>query len=188
MRARVGDAHAPASIPIRPKETAMTLSNLGQENLGDVSRVSRRKFLRHSAVGAAAAASLPGILVFPSATRAAAADAQSKNINKDADYVLRVGRRKMAPDGRMREVFAYNDQIPGPLVRAKLGQKLRIKVINELGVPTSVHWHGMHQPGTWQMDGVDPVSHAPIPNGQEFTYEFTAIPAGTHWYHSHSGV
>ncbi len=32
------------------------------------------------------------------------------------------------------------------------------------------------------------VSHVPIPPGQDFTYEFKATPAGTHWYHSHAGV
>jgi FtsP/CotA-like multicopper oxidase with cupredoxin domain len=69
-----------------------------------------------------------------------------------------------------------------------LGQKLRIRVNNHLSTPTSVHWHGMHQPGTWQMDGVDEVSRKPIPPGSTFVYDFTATPAGTHWYHSHVGV
>ena len=74
------------------------------------------------------------------------------------------------------------------MIRAKLGKTLKIKVTNDLKIPTSIHWHGMHQPGTWQMDGVDLVSHDPIPPGKDFTYEFTATPAGTHWYHSHTGV
>ena len=38
------------------------------------------------------------------------------------------------------------------------------------------------------MDGVADVSRPPIPPGEDFTYEFTATPAGTHWYHSHTGV
>jgi multicopper oxidase len=76
----------------------------------------------------------------------------------------------------------------GPLLRAQLGETLRIKVTNHLAVPTTVHWHGLHQPGTWQMDGVDRVSRSPIPAGGSFVYEFVATPAGTHWYHSHVGV
>ncbi len=88
----------------------------------------------------------------------------------------------------MRDVFCYDGKIPGPVIRAKLGQKLRVKVVNDLSVPTTIHWHGMHQPGTWQMDGVDGVSHAPTPPGKDFVYEFIATPAGTHWYHSHAGV
>jgi FtsP/CotA-like multicopper oxidase with cupredoxin domain len=103
--------------------------------------------------------------------------------------VLRAGRFTAAPDGRSRQVWGYNGQLPGPVIRVKEGDTLRVKVLNDLGdVPTSVHWHGMHQPGTWQMDGVEEVSRKPIPAGSEFVYEFKATPAGTHWYHSHVGV
>jgi FtsP/CotA-like multicopper oxidase with cupredoxin domain len=102
--------------------------------------------------------------------------------------VLRANAFTAAPDGRSKEIWGYNGQLPGPLLRAKEGEMLRIKVVNELKVPTSVHWHGMHQPGTWQMDGVDAVSRPPIPPGSAFAYEFKATPAGTHWYHSHVGV
>ena len=38
------------------------------------------------------------------------------------------------------------------------------------------------------MDGVTPVSRPPIKSGDSFTYEFKAEPAGTHWYHSHTGL
>ncbi len=102
--------------------------------------------------------------------------------------VLRAGRFTAAPDGRSREVWGYNGQLPGPVIRAREGETLRVKVVNDLGVPTSVHWHGMHQPGTWTMDGVEEVSRPPIPAGSAFVYEFKATPAGTHWYHSHVGV
>jgi FtsP/CotA-like multicopper oxidase with cupredoxin domain len=101
---------------------------------------------------------------------------------------LRAGRFRAAPDGRPREVWGYNGRLPGPVLRAREGETLRVKVVNELGVPTSVHWHGMHQPGTWTMDGVEEVSRPPIPTGSSFAYEFQATPAGTHWYHSHVGV
>jgi len=102
--------------------------------------------------------------------------------------VLRAGAFKAAPDGRTKEIWGYNGQLPGQLIRAKEGDTLHIKVVNELRVPTSIHWHGMHQPGTWTMDGVEDVSRPPIPAGSEFDYEFKATPAGTHWYHSHVGV
>jgi len=61
-------------------------------------------------------------------------------------------------------------------------------LVNGLKAPTSIHWHGMHQPGTWRMDGVEDVSGPPVAPGGEFLYEFKATPAGTHWYHSHVGV
>jgi FtsP/CotA-like multicopper oxidase with cupredoxin domain len=151
--------------------------------------VSRRGFLVAGAARTVGASLAGGILVFPESARWANAQEKEKDPGSGAaDYVLRVGRGRMAPDGRTRDVYTYNGEIPGPVIHAKVGQKLRVKVINELGQPTSVHWHGMHQPGTWQMDGVADVSRPPIPDGQEFTYEFTATPAGTHWYHSHTGV
>ena len=152
--------------------------------------ISRRSFLLNRALGAAAT-TLPGIIILtPQSPDAAADDEKSKPKAKPSDggvaeYTLHAVSKKAAPDGRTRDVFCYDGKIPGPVVRAKLGQKLKIRVVNDLAVPTSIHWHGMHQPGTWQMDGVDGVSHEPIPPGKEFTYKFAATPAGTHWYHSH---
>jgi FtsP/CotA-like multicopper oxidase with cupredoxin domain len=55
-------------------------------------------------------------------------------------------------------------------------------------VPTSIHWHGFHQKGSPEMDGVEGVSREPIMPGESFVYDFIAEPAGTHWYHSHVGV
>lgn len=145
---------------------------------------SRRQFLNRSAALAAGAILAPAILL-PGCRR-------SLPVSPDDEFsgtVLRAGRFTAAPDGRSREVWGYNGRLPGPVLRVKEGDTLRVKVVNDLGdVPTSVHWHGMHQPGTWQMDGVEDVSRSPIPAGSEFVYEFQATPAGTHWYHSHVGV
>ncbi|MBX9580044.1 MAG: multicopper oxidase family protein, partial [Gemmataceae bacterium] len=132
---------------------------------------SRRRFLR---AGSGAAA---GLVLAPTAP---AADLPT--------HVLRAGRFRAAPDGREREVWGYDGRLPGPVLRARQGDTLRVKVVNDLGVPTTTHWHGMHQPGTWRMDGVEGVTQEPIPAGAEFVYEFQAEPAGTHWYHAHVGV
>jgi FtsP/CotA-like multicopper oxidase with cupredoxin domain len=148
---------------------------MSQESSGSDGRLlCRRRFLR---VGAGALL-VPGFSVSAGRTRADAA----------REIVLRAGRFTAAPDGRQREVWGYNGQLPGPEVRAKEGDTLRVRLVNGLGVPTSIHWHGMHQPGSWRMDGVDAVSRPPVPPGSEFVYEFRATPAGTHWYHSHVGV
>ncbi len=144
------------------------------------SAISRRDFLRHGALASAAFA--PGMVLLSAGEKAQA------SATSTVDYELNVGTRMAQPDGRSRGIWCYNGQLPGPVIRAKVGQKMRIKVVNHLQIPSSVHWHGLHQPGTWQMDGVDKVSHAPIPPGSSFVYEFTATPAGTHWYHSHVGV
>ena len=93
-----------------------------------------------------------------------------------------------APDGVKRGVYGYGGQLIGPTIRVKEGERLNLTVENNLKVPTIIHWHGMHQPGTWKMDGVEGVSGPAIPAGESFTYDFTATPGGTHWYHSHAGV
>jgi multicopper oxidase len=143
--------------------------------------LSRRDFLRHGAIAGTSLA--PGIVLLSAAARSESLDA-----TPTAEYALSVDTREARPDGRERRISCYNGQLPGPLIRARLGQRLRVKVVNHLSTPTSVHWHGLHQPGTWQMDGVDKVSREPIPPSSAFVYEFTATPTGTHWYHSHVGV
>ena len=97
--------------------------------------------------------------------------------------------RGWQPDNRLtRTIWGYNGQLPGPTIRAKEGDNVVVRVKNNLKQPTSVHWHGMHQKGTWFMDGVEQVSQPRIGTGECFEYRFRAEPAGTHWYHSHTGV
>ncbi len=84
------------------------------------------------------------------------------------------------------DVWAYNGSVPGPELRFKQGERLRIEVENALGVGTTVHWHGIRLPNA--MDGVPHVTQPPIaPNGGRFVYEFDLPDAGTYWYHPHEG-
>jgi CopA family copper-resistance protein len=76
--------------------------------------------------------------------------------------------------------------VPGPLLRLKEGQRVRIAVTNTLDEDTSIHWHGLLVPP--EMDGVPGVSFPGIAPGQTFVYEFPVIQSGTYWYHSHSGL
>lgn len=80
--------------------------------------------------------------------------------------------------------YAYNGQVPGPLIRVTAGDQVRIHVTNNLPEPTSVHWHGLEIPNA--MDGVPDVTQEPIAPGEMFTYEFE-IPQtpGTFFYHTH---
>ena len=52
----------------------------------------------------------------------------------------------------------------------------------------SIHWHGMHQKGTPNMDGVAFITQYPILAYQNYIYKFKAFPAVTHWYHTHIGA
>lgn len=88
--------------------------------------------------------------------------------------------------GRTVETWAYGDQIPGPLLRARAGDLLRVTVDNQLPVESSAHWHGLALRN--DMDGVPHLTQDPILAGGSFVYEFTAPDPGTYFYHPHSGV
>jgi FtsP/CotA-like multicopper oxidase with cupredoxin domain len=85
--------------------------------------------------------------------------------------------------GGPRQAYAFNGMIPGPNIHVNQGDKLRIIVQNKMPESTSVHWHGMILPN--DMDGVPGLTQDAIPPGGSYTYEWTAIVGGTHWYHSH---
>ncbi|CAN5570969.1 hypothetical protein BH23CHL5_BH23CHL5_02460 [soil metagenome] len=82
--------------------------------------------------------------------------------------------------------WAYNGQMPGPEIRVREGDLVRIIVKNNLPTGTTVHWHGINVPN--DMDGPVGLNQAAIETGESFVYEFEATPAGTRWYHSHTDV
>lgn len=86
-------------------------------------------------------------------------------------------------DGTVTRVWAYNGQVPGPTLRIRLGETLRVRFTNGLPQPTTVHWHGVRVPNG--MDGVPHMTQPPIEPGGTFTYEFTPKDAGTFWFHPH---
>ena len=82
------------------------------------------------------------------------------------------------------DVLAYNGSIPGPTLRLKQGEPVRLIVENRMDQDTTVHWHGIRVPNA--MDGVPGLTQPPIEPGQDFPYEFTPPDAGTFWYHPHA--
>ncbi|MEC4748492.1 multicopper oxidase family protein [Methylomicrobium sp. Wu6] len=80
-------------------------------------------------------------------------------------------------------VWAYNGTVPGPVLRIKLGETLKVKLTNNLAQSTTMHWHGIRVPNA--MDGVPGVTQPPIKPGGSFTYQFTPKDAGTFWFHPH---
>lgn len=87
--------------------------------------------------------------------------------------------------GVTARTLAFGSTIPGPLIRANIGDELAITVQNRLSEPTSVHWHGIALRN--DMDGVEPATPN-IHAGQDFTYRFSVPNAGTYWAHPHLGV
>jgi FtsP/CotA-like multicopper oxidase with cupredoxin domain len=61
-----------------------------------------------------------------------------------------------------------------------------VEVVNQLPVPTSIHWHGLILPNL--MDGVPFVTQDPIPPGGSRRYDFPLVQSGSYWMHSHYGL
>jgi FtsP/CotA-like multicopper oxidase with cupredoxin domain len=86
--------------------------------------------------------------------------------------------------GTFVDAMAFNDQIPGPVIRVSYGDKVRILLQNQMSQPTVLHLHGMTVPNA--MDGVPYITQDPIMPGGYFSYEFTVKdPPGMYVYHSH---
>lgn len=103
-----------------------------------------------------------------------------------ASFTLRPGvfRKKIIPASDVEtEVWGFNGSVPGPVLRYRQGERVRVVVKNDLPDETTVHWHGLRVPNA--MDGVPQVTQAPIPVGGEFAYEFSVPDAGSYWYHPH---
>lgn len=84
--------------------------------------------------------------------------------------------------------FAFNGQVPAPLIHVKEGDEVTVNVNNLTTLPHTIHWHGVLQKGTWKMDGVPDTTQAAIAPGETFTYKWIAEPSGTLWYHCHVNV
>jgi multicopper oxidase len=87
--------------------------------------------------------------------------------------------------GTIAETVSYNGTVPGPLVRASVGDELAVTVRNRLNRTTSVHWHGIALRN--DMDGAPPAT-PDINAGSEFTYRFSVPHPGTYWAHPHTGL
>jgi len=85
--------------------------------------------------------------------------------------------------GSHAKAWAYNEQVPGPQIRVREGDRVRIKLTNKLEQSTAIHFHGLELPN--DQDGVPFITQPPIKPGETYTYEFTVPNAGSHMYHSH---
>jgi FtsP/CotA-like multicopper oxidase with cupredoxin domain len=82
-------------------------------------------------------------------------------------------------------IWGYDGMTPGPTLRIKQGDELKVRLVNDLEQATVVHWHGLRLPNA--MDGVPFLTQKPIEPGQSFEYHFVPPDAGTFWYHTHFG-
>ena len=86
---------------------------------------------------------------------------------------------KISPAGETAG-FGYDGSAPGPLLRVKQGEEVKVRLVNKLDQPTSLHWQGLL--GDNSSDGVAGLTQKPVVPGQSFDYRFTAHAAGTYCY------
>lgn len=79
--------------------------------------------------------------------------------------------------------WLYDGVSPGPVIRARQGEEVNVRLVNKLDQPTTIHWHGIRIDNA--MDGVPHLTQEAVPPGGTFDYRFTVPDAGTFWYHPH---
>jgi manganese oxidase len=126
-----------------------------------------------------------GIRAFPAKTEGKGNQVLAPRLDKNVkvfDLTASKVQWEVEP-GRKVEAWAYNGQVPGPQIRVREGDRVRINLKNELAESTAVHFHGLELPN--DQDGVPFITQPPVKPGATYTYEFTVPNAGSHMYHSH---
>ncbi|MBF6025417.1 copper resistance system multicopper oxidase [Lysobacter niastensis] len=141
---------------------------------------SRRRFVTGLAVGGIAA----GAGLWRQPAFATAGLAVSPQTLTGTQFDLSIGAAPVNFTGSTRPAITVNGSIPGPVLRWREGDAVTLRVANRLGLPSSIHWHGLLLPAN--MDGVPGLSFDGIHPGETFTYRFDIRQSGTYWYHSHS--
>lgn len=135
--------------------------------------ISRRLFLQAAGVSGA-------VLALP--TRIDATTAQTPLPGRPVNYELRAGPSRHRIAGVDLETSTYNGRFPGPLLRARVGDRITVDLVNDLPAPTTIHWHGVEVPAT--SDG-STISQEAVDPGETFRYEFDALTSSLFWYHPH---
>jgi FtsP/CotA-like multicopper oxidase with cupredoxin domain len=97
-----------------------------------------------------------------------------------AGRVLRAAplARRLRPDSPAEAaLWAFDGQVPGPVIRIRQGEELRLRLVNDTPAPLALHWHGLRGPNA--MDGAGGLTQAPVAPGQSFEIRFTPPDAGT---------
>jgi CopA family copper-resistance protein len=140
------------------------------------SGVSRRRFVTGLAAGTAVAAL--------GWRKAGAAEVSPTQVLRGNNFDLSIGYREVNLTGVPRQATVVNGSLPAPVLRWKQGEKVTLRVKNNLATDSSVHWHGIILPA--DMDGVPGFSFDGIRPGETFEYSFPVTQNGTYWYHSHT--
>jgi len=144
--------------------------------------LSRRKFVlgTSSTIALTAVSGSQTIFADPPPTTG------SENILSGNQFDLQINYQKVNYTGATRVATTVNGGLPGPTLRWREGDRVKLRVTNHLKEESSIHWHGIVLPST--MDGSPGFDSVGIKPGETFEYEFDVKQNGTYWYHSHSGM
>lgn len=123
---------------------------------------------------------IPLVIILISALPTRAAYAELK------EFDLTIAYKTVNYTGKSVKAMSINGSIPGPVLELTEGDRVRIRVHNEMDIETSIHWHGLLLPN--REDGVPYLTTPPIRPGKAYIYQFPIKQAGTYWYHSHTGL
>ncbi len=140
---------------------------------------------RHFVTGMTAGSALLGLGIGSSPSFASANKQHSPKELTGKQFELNIGYQAVNFTGRDRIATSVNDSVPAPVLRWREGERVTLKVTNNLAHDSSIHWHGIILPN--KMDGVPGLTFNGIKPGETFEYQFDVTQSGTYWYHSHSG-
>jgi len=112
------------------------------------------------------------------------AEAPAPEIAPDRFRILRIRQLSVVTPGggEPTATWGYDGISPGPTLRLRRGEELRVRLVDGMEEPTTVHWHGVRLPNA--MDGAPPLTQEPVKAGASFDYRFMPPDAGTFWYHA----
>ena len=124
----------------------------------------------------------PTAVASPVGPTEAAADPAPGGIVRHFDITAEAATIELKP-GLHINAWTYNGTVPGPTLRATVGDLIDVSFHNHLPESTTIHWHGLPVPNG--QDGVGGITQDPVPSGSSARYAFVATTDGTYWYHSH---
>lgn len=102
------------------------------------------------------------------------------------ELVVRATTGDVELGSKTATTWTYDGALPGRELRARQGEPVAVRLVNDLPEPTSIHWHGIRLENS--MDGVPGMTQDPVDPGDEFVYEFVPPDAGTFFFHTHVGT
>lgn len=107
---------------------------------------------------------------------------RSPKTGRTREYYLTLEQLTVIPDGVYRTIYAFNGSSPGPTIVADWGDTVKVHITNHLFDArngTMVHFHGVRQNYTNQMNGVASITGCPVPPASSKTYTWKATQYGT---------